>query len=139
MTKESGAGRSPAAATAPGTNELVNAFPYDSAPRYVIRDRNKIYGADFVRRVRAMGSCGTSLPRGAPRGFVADRAVYRAAYTVLSPMFVFINSQDLDIWSTKSFCEKPIVLGDDGNIHLFRKWSNRARSAEAGLVAARCR
>jgi hypothetical protein len=51
-----------------------------------------------------------------------DRAVHRAAYTVLSPMFVFINSQDLDIWSTKSYCEKPIVLGDDGNIHLFRKW-----------------
>jgi len=54
-----------------------------------------------------------------------DRAVYRAAYTVLSPMFVFINSQDLDIWSTKSYCEKPIVLGDDGNIHLFRKWSKQ--------------
>jgi putative transposase len=34
---------------------LVNAFPNDSAPRYVIRDRDKIYGADFVRRVRAMG------------------------------------------------------------------------------------
>ena len=35
--------------------QLVNAFPDDSAPRYVIRDRDKIYGADFVRRVRAMG------------------------------------------------------------------------------------
>ena len=35
--------------------QLVNAFPYDSAPKYVIRDRDKIYGADFVRRVRAMG------------------------------------------------------------------------------------
>ena len=34
--------------------QLVNAFPDDSAPRYVIRDRDKIYGADFVRRVRAM-------------------------------------------------------------------------------------
>jgi transposase InsO family protein len=34
---------------------LVNAFPDDSAPRYVIRDRDKIYGANFVRRVRAMG------------------------------------------------------------------------------------
>jgi len=54
-----------------------------------------------------------------------DGAVYRAAYTALSPMFVFINSQDLDIWSTKSYCEKPIVLGDDGNIHLFRKWSKQ--------------
>jgi transposase InsO family protein len=35
--------------------QLVNAFPYDSAPKYLIRDRDKIYGAEFVRRVRAMG------------------------------------------------------------------------------------
>jgi len=35
--------------------QLVNAFPYDSAPQYLIRDRDKIYGAAFVRRVRAMG------------------------------------------------------------------------------------
>jgi transposase InsO family protein len=35
--------------------QLVNAFPYDSAPKYVIRDRDKIYGAAFVRRVRAIG------------------------------------------------------------------------------------
>jgi transposase InsO family protein len=31
----------------------VHAFPDDSAPKYVIRD--KIYGANLVRRVRAMG------------------------------------------------------------------------------------
>jgi len=35
--------------------QLINAFPYDSAPKYLIRDRDKIYGAAFVRRVRAMG------------------------------------------------------------------------------------
>jgi putative transposase len=35
--------------------QLVNAFPDDSAPRHVLRDRDKIYGADFARRVRAMG------------------------------------------------------------------------------------
>ena len=40
--------------------QLVNAFPNDSAPKYVIRDRDKNYGADFVRRVRAMG--GRSSP-----------------------------------------------------------------------------
>ncbi|MDH3655154.1 MAG: Rieske 2Fe-2S domain-containing protein [Myxococcales bacterium] len=51
-----------------------------------------------------------------------DRAVHRAAYTVLSPMFVLINSQDLDIWSNKSYCDKPVVLGNDGNIRSFRKW-----------------
>jgi hypothetical protein len=35
--------------------QLVNAFPYDSAPKYLIRDRDKIYGTDFGRPVRAMG------------------------------------------------------------------------------------
>ncbi|MGB5502707.1 MAG: integrase core domain-containing protein, partial [Polyangiales bacterium] len=29
--------------------------PYDSAPKYIIRDRDKIYGANFIRRVHAMG------------------------------------------------------------------------------------
>ena len=35
--------------------QLVNAFPYDSAPKYLIRDRDNIYGANFIRRARAMG------------------------------------------------------------------------------------
>jgi transposase InsO family protein len=35
--------------------QLVNAFPYNSGPKYLIRDRDKIYGANFVRRVHAMG------------------------------------------------------------------------------------
>jgi transposase InsO family protein len=34
--------------------QIVNAFPYDSAPKYMIRDRDNIYGADCVRKVRAM-------------------------------------------------------------------------------------
>ena len=34
--------------------QIVNAFPYDSAPKYMIRDRDNIYGADFVRKVRAL-------------------------------------------------------------------------------------
>jgi transposase InsO family protein len=34
--------------------QIVNAFPYGSAPKYMIHDRDNIYGADFVRKVRAM-------------------------------------------------------------------------------------
>ncbi len=30
-------------------------MPYDWAPKYIIRDREKFYGANFVRRVHAMG------------------------------------------------------------------------------------
>jgi hypothetical protein len=28
--------------------QIVNAFPYDSAPKYVIRDRDNIFGASFA-------------------------------------------------------------------------------------------
>jgi len=35
--------------------QLVEAFPWDTAPRYLIRDRDGIYGHDFTRRVHALG------------------------------------------------------------------------------------
>ena len=35
--------------------QLVEAFPYDEAPRFLIRDRDGIYGEDFRKRVRHMG------------------------------------------------------------------------------------
>ena len=35
--------------------QVVNAFPYDTAPKYLLRDRDSIYGDVFVRRVERMG------------------------------------------------------------------------------------
>ena len=35
--------------------QLTEAFPWDGAPRYMIRDRDRIYGAIVTRRLRAMG------------------------------------------------------------------------------------
>jgi putative transposase len=35
--------------------QIVEAFPYDTAPRYVLRDRDRIYGSYFGNRVRGMG------------------------------------------------------------------------------------
>jgi putative transposase len=35
--------------------QVVNAFPYDTAPHYVHCDRDAIYGSHFVARVNAMG------------------------------------------------------------------------------------
>jgi putative transposase len=34
--------------------QIVNAFPYDEAPRFLIRDRDGIYGHDFRERVKHM-------------------------------------------------------------------------------------
>ncbi len=35
--------------------QLIEAFPWNTAPRYLIRDRDGIYGQDFTRRVNALG------------------------------------------------------------------------------------
>jgi transposase InsO family protein len=35
--------------------QMINAFPYDTAPRYLLRDRDSIYGSVFVQRVEGMG------------------------------------------------------------------------------------
>jgi putative transposase len=35
--------------------QLRNAFPWDSAPRYLLRDRDRIFGHEFVQQVKAMG------------------------------------------------------------------------------------
>ncbi len=35
--------------------QLTEAFPWDEAPRYLIRDRDRAYGAVVMRRIRAMG------------------------------------------------------------------------------------
>ena len=35
--------------------QLTEAFPWDDAPKYLIRDRDQIYGAVVTCRLRAMG------------------------------------------------------------------------------------
>src|SRR5258705_146236 len=41
--------------------QITEAFPWDEAPHYLIRDRDRIYGSVVTRRLRAMVS-GTGLP-----------------------------------------------------------------------------
>jgi transposase InsO family protein len=36
-------------------HQITEAFPWDRAPRYLIRDRDRIYGAVVTRRLRSMG------------------------------------------------------------------------------------
>jgi transposase InsO family protein len=35
--------------------QVIEAFPWDDAPRYLLRDRDSVYGACFRQRVRSMG------------------------------------------------------------------------------------
>jgi putative transposase len=36
-------------------HQLREAFPWDTAPRYLLRDRDRIFGQDFIEQVQAMG------------------------------------------------------------------------------------
>ena len=35
--------------------QLREAFPWETAPHYLLRDRDRIFGADFVKQVKVMG------------------------------------------------------------------------------------
>ena len=35
--------------------QIVEAFPWDTAPRYLLRDRDSIYGSHFRKRIKNMG------------------------------------------------------------------------------------
>ncbi len=36
-------------------HQLREAFPWDTVPKYLLRDRDRIFGHDFVEQVKAMG------------------------------------------------------------------------------------
>jgi len=46
--------------------QITEAFPWDEAPRYLIRDRDRVYGAAVTRRLRAMGIRDRPIAAGSP-------------------------------------------------------------------------
>jgi hypothetical protein len=46
--------------------QITEAFPWNEAPRYMIRDRDCIYGAVVTRRLRAMGIRDTPIAPASP-------------------------------------------------------------------------
>ena len=45
---------------------MTEAFPWDEAPRYLIHDRDRIFGSVFTRRLRAMGIRDKPIAPGSP-------------------------------------------------------------------------
>jgi transposase InsO family protein len=58
------------------TRQITEAFPWDDAPRYLIRDRDRVYGAVVLRRLRAMGIRDKPVaPRSPWQNGVAERLI----------------------------------------------------------------
>jgi transposase InsO family protein len=56
--------------------QITEAFPWEEAPRYLIRDRDAVYGSVVTRRLRAMGIRDKPISAGSPwqNGF-AERLI----------------------------------------------------------------
>jgi transposase InsO family protein len=56
--------------------QITEAFPWDEGPRYLIRDRDAVYGSAVTRRLRAMGIRDKPISAGSPwqNGF-AERLI----------------------------------------------------------------
>jgi transposase InsO family protein len=56
--------------------QITEALPWDEAPRYLIRDRDRVYGTAVTRRLRAMGIRDKPIAPGSPwQNGVAERLI----------------------------------------------------------------
>jgi putative transposase len=56
--------------------QIVEAFSFDTAPHYLVRDNDGIYGATFRRRVRSLGTKDVpTAPRSPSQNPIAERII----------------------------------------------------------------
>jgi len=70
--------------------QITEAFPYDTAPKHLIRDRDGIYGKDFCRRVKAMSIKEVIIAPQAPwQNPFAERVIGSIRRECLDHMIIF--------------------------------------------------
>ena len=70
--------------------QLVEAFPWDWAPRYLLRDRDAVYGQAFVRRVTGLGITQVrTAPRSPWQNSYAERMIGTIRRECLDAVIVF--------------------------------------------------
>jgi len=70
--------------------QITEAFPWKEAPRYLIRDRDAIYGAAVARRLRAMGIRDKPIAPGSPwQNPYVERLIGTIRRECLDHMIVF--------------------------------------------------
>jgi putative transposase len=70
--------------------QLREAFPWDKAPRYLLRDRDRIFGHEFVEQVKAMGIKQVlSAPRSPWQRAYVERLIGSVRRECLDHMIVF--------------------------------------------------
>jgi putative transposase len=84
--------------------QLRNAFPWESRPRYLLRDRDRIFGDNFIRQVQDMGiEQVLSAPRSPWQRAYVERIIGTIRRECLDHVIIF-NEAALN-WQVKSFAE----------------------------------
>ena len=74
--------------------QLTEAFPWSEAPRYLMRDRDAIYGAAVTRRLRTMGIRDKPISPGSPwQNGYAERLVGTIRRECLDHLIVYGEAQ----------------------------------------------
>jgi hypothetical protein len=74
--------------------QITEAFPWDGAPGYMIRDRDRIYGTVVTHRLRAMGIRDKPVAPALPwRNGVAERLIGSIRRKCLHHIIVFSEAQ----------------------------------------------
>jgi transposase InsO family protein len=70
--------------------QITEAFPWTSAPAYLVRDNDRAYGHLFTSRVRAMGIRDRPISRGSPwQNAYAERLIGTVRRECLDRMLIF--------------------------------------------------
>ena len=70
-------------------HQLLEATPWDRQPKYLIHDRDAVYGGDFDRKLASVGIGGVRTPQRAPKAnAVAERIVPRIRTECLEHLIV---------------------------------------------------
>jgi hypothetical protein len=77
--------------------QITEAFPWNEAPRYMIRDRDSIYGAAVTCRLRAMG--------------IRDKPVAPASPWQNSFVEADRNRSGANAWTTSLSLARPVYAG----------------------------
>ena len=90
----------PASHSRLASRQVTEAFPWDTAPRYLLRDRDASYGQDFGNQVDAMGIAEVvSAARSAGRMHTSNASSVRfAASNGMDPASFFNGPNDRAGW-----------------------------------------
>ena len=69
--------------------QMREAFPWESAPQYLLRDRDRIFGKDFVDQVNAMHQASAVGPRSPWQRAYVERVIGTIRRECLDHMIVF--------------------------------------------------